>query len=246
MSLPERRVGAQREQDGEPRTGPVQDGHALVVGGDLDVNVTAAGELLVRGQPEGLGHPLVPALADQLGLDGDRGGGQRRHLGSGLSGRGRGDGPAPAHLAVKITERVARLRISFQLLLLQLEFQARRVIAGPDPRPPHVRPPLGSTRRPVLPAAAPFLPPPAAVRCPVRPARVLLRRRRCEDSSSDDARRSDDQSRQRDKLPAAGPLRPELHLFVSFWIAPRAGIFEALGGNFCEVMINFRDAGEAA
>jgi hypothetical protein len=31
---------------------------------------------------------------------------------------------------VKITERVARLRISFQLLLFQLQFQARRVIPG--------------------------------------------------------------------------------------------------------------------
>ena len=31
---------------------------------------------------------------------------------------------------MKITERVARLRIGFQLLLLQLTFQARRVIPG--------------------------------------------------------------------------------------------------------------------
>jgi hypothetical protein len=38
----------------------------------------------------------------------------------------------------------------------------------------------------------------------------------------------------------------ELCLFVSFWIAPRMGIFEALGCNFCEVVINFRDVGEAA
>jgi hypothetical protein len=92
--------------------------------------MAAAGELLVGGKPEGLGHVLVPALADQLGLDRHRRGGQRRHPGSGLPGGGRGDGPAPAQLAVQITQRVARLRAGFQLLLLQLELQARRVIPG--------------------------------------------------------------------------------------------------------------------
>jgi hypothetical protein len=53
--------------------GPVQDGHSLIVGGDLDMDVAAAGELFVGGQPEGLGHALVPARAHQLRHDGDRG-----------------------------------------------------------------------------------------------------------------------------------------------------------------------------
>ena len=94
------------------------------------MDVAAAGELLVRGQAEGLGHAPVTAVVDYLGFDGNRRGTQRRHLGSGPPGRGRGEGPAPAQLAVKIAERAARLRIGFQLLLLEFELQFRRAITG--------------------------------------------------------------------------------------------------------------------
>ena len=125
MSLPERRVGAQRQQGGQPRPGPVQHRHSLVGGGDLDVDVAAAGELLVRGQAEVLGHPLIPAGADRSGLDGDRRGAQRGHLGPGPAGRRGGRRPALAHLAVQVIQGLARPRVGFQLLLLQFGFQVR-------------------------------------------------------------------------------------------------------------------------
>ena len=129
-ALPERRVGAEGQQGGQPRADPVQDCHSLLGGGDLDVDVAAAGELLVRGQAEGLGHTPVTPVVDHLGFDGNRRGAQRRHLASGPPGRGHREGPAPAQLAVKIAEGVARLRIGFQLLLLEFELQFRRVVTG--------------------------------------------------------------------------------------------------------------------
>ena len=47
------------------------------------MDVAAAGELLVRGQAEELGHALVPAGAKRLWVDRERKGGQRGHLGPG-------------------------------------------------------------------------------------------------------------------------------------------------------------------
>ena len=89
------------------------------------MNVTATGELLVRGQAERLGHLLVPARPDRCGFDGDGRSTQRGHLGSRPRGRRGGGRPAPAQLAVQVIQGLARLRVGFQLLLLQFGFQVR-------------------------------------------------------------------------------------------------------------------------
>jgi hypothetical protein len=70
-SLPERGVGAERQQDRQPRRYPVQRGDPFVGRGDLDMHVAAAGELLVGGQAERLGHLLVAAAGRDLGFDRD-------------------------------------------------------------------------------------------------------------------------------------------------------------------------------
>jgi hypothetical protein len=94
------------------------------------VDVAAAGELLVRGQAEELGHPLVPARAEWLWFDRERGGAQRDHLGPGPACRHSGRGPAPSQLAVQLLQGLTWSRVGFQLLLLQFAFQIR---SGPWP-----------------------------------------------------------------------------------------------------------------
>jgi hypothetical protein len=73
------------------------------------VHVAAAGELLVRGQPEDFAHAPVTARADDLRFDRNRGSGQRRDPDPGPLGRGRGGRPAPADLPVQLAQRAARL-----------------------------------------------------------------------------------------------------------------------------------------
>src|SRR5205814_9542215 len=116
-SLPERGVRAQRERRGQPWSGAVQHSHALVGVGDPDVDVAAAGELLVRGQAEELGHPLVSARAEWLWFDREREGAQRDHVGPGPACRRGGRGPAPAQLAVQLLQGLTWPRVGFQLLL---------------------------------------------------------------------------------------------------------------------------------
>ena len=82
------------------------------------MDVAAAGELLVRGQAEELGHALVPAGAKRLWVDRERKGGQRGHLGPGPAGRRGGRGPAPAQFAVQLLEGMTGPRVGLQLLLL--------------------------------------------------------------------------------------------------------------------------------
>jgi hypothetical protein len=126
--------------------GPIQHRHSLVSRGDLHVDVTAAGELLVRGQAEVLGHALVPAGADRPGVDRDRRGAQGRHLDSGPAGRGGSRRPASAHVTVQVIQRLTRPRIGLQLLLLEFGFQvrsgglARDLQHGPGHRPGPSRP----------------------------------------------------------------------------------------------------------
>ena len=89
------------------------------------MDVAATGELLVRGQAEGLGHALVPGRADRSGFDGNGRSTQRGHLGSCPPGRRGGGRPALDQLAVQVTQGLARPRIGFQLLLLQFDVQVR-------------------------------------------------------------------------------------------------------------------------
>ena len=138
------------------------------------MDVAAAGELLVRGQPEGLRHAPVTARADDFRLDRDRRGAQRRDPDPGPLRRGRGGRPAPADLPVQLVQRAARLGVGFQLLLRQLEIQGRAVGARRS-RPPPTRPP--AERQPGR-----FPLPLAAVLSRARRAGVPLRPRRCENS----------------------------------------------------------------
>ena len=89
------------------------------------MDVAAAGELLVRGQAEVLGHALVPAGAHRFWLDGHGRGTECGHLDARPPGRGSGGRPASLQLAVQLIEGLARLGVGFQLLLLQFGFQVR-------------------------------------------------------------------------------------------------------------------------
>jgi hypothetical protein len=80
----------------------------LLVRGDPDVDMAAAGELLVRGQPEDVGHAPVTARTDDLRFDRNRRGGQRRDPDPGPLRRGRSSRPASADLPVQFAQRAAR------------------------------------------------------------------------------------------------------------------------------------------
>ena len=94
------------------------------------MDMTAAGELLSRGQPERAGHFQIAALAHHLRLDRYRRSRQRGHLNTrparGLSGQP----PAPAHLTAELVKSAARPRIGFQLLQLQLKVKGLRGVTG--------------------------------------------------------------------------------------------------------------------
>ena len=122
-ALPERGVGAQRQQRRQPRLDPVEHGDALFGRRDPDVHVAPAGELFVRGQPEGHGHRLVAARRHDLRMHCHRRGAERGNGNARPGGRGRGRGPAPAQFAAELVERVAGPGVDLQLLLLQLEFE---------------------------------------------------------------------------------------------------------------------------
>ena len=87
------------------------------------MHVAAAGELLLRGQAERVGHLLVAARARYLGLHQDRLGRQRRYLDAGPGRSVSGGCPAPPHFTAEVIERTARLGIGLQLLQLQFDFQ---------------------------------------------------------------------------------------------------------------------------
>ncbi len=104
------------------------------------MHMAPAGELFVRGQPEGRGHRLVAARRHDLRMHRHRRGAQRGDGNARPGGRSRGRGPAPAQFAAELVERAARPGIDLQLLLLQLEFErlhrvrlARRGLNGTGP-----------------------------------------------------------------------------------------------------------------
>ena len=121
---------------GQPGPDPVEDRYPLLRRGDLDVDMAAARELLMGGQPERAGHGQVPALAHQLRHDRHRRGRQRRYLRSGPGRHRPGQRPAPAQLPAELAEIAGRPGVGFQLLQLQLEVKRlRRLIIRGRMRP---------------------------------------------------------------------------------------------------------------
>ena len=94
----ERRVGRQRQHDGEPAADPVDDRHALLRRGDAYVDVAPAGQHLLGRRPEPLGHPQVPRLGRDEAVPGQRRSPEGRRPRSGLARRER-DRAAASHEA---------------------------------------------------------------------------------------------------------------------------------------------------
>ena len=85
----ERRVGRQRQHDGEPAADPVDDRHVLLRRGDAYVDVAPAGQHLLGRRPEPLGHPQVPRLGRDEAGPGQRRSPEGRRPRSGLAARAR-------------------------------------------------------------------------------------------------------------------------------------------------------------
>ena len=92
----------------------------LPLGGDADVHMASAGQLLVSGQPERMSHLQVPSFAHQLRLHrhGARGKRRRRRAGPGRCLGGQC--PPPTHFPGKLGQLEARPCAGFQLLPVQL------------------------------------------------------------------------------------------------------------------------------
>jgi hypothetical protein len=123
LAPPERRVGGQRREHRQPHPRPVEHAHSFCWRVDRHVNVAAAGELLVLGEPEVLGQPQVAALGSGERLAVQR---RDRQRGDPCPDRSGGLVGHPATLTYVVEEcaqLLLRLGAGLDLLLLELRVQ---------------------------------------------------------------------------------------------------------------------------